>query len=59
MKSDDKKIIHADGTEIAVLTTKNTDDFISLTDIAKYKNSEAPADIVKNWLRVRGTIEFL
>ena len=25
------------------------DDFISLTDIAKHKNPDAPADIVKNW----------
>ena len=34
-------------------------DFISLTDIAKYKNSEAPADVVKNWMRTKNTIEFL
>ncbi|WP_125005730.1 KilA-N domain-containing protein [Clostridium tagluense] len=30
-----------------------------LTDIAKYKNLDSPADIVKNWLRSRSTIEFL
>ena len=30
-----------------------------VTDIAKYKNSDAPADIVKNWLRSRSNIEFL
>jgi len=34
-------------------------DFISLTDIAKYKNKEAPADVVKNWLRSKNIIEFL
>jgi len=34
-------------------------DYISLTDIAKYRNSESPADIVKNWLRSRSTIELL
>jgi len=34
-------------------------DYISLTDIAKYKNAEAPADVVKNWLRSKNTIEFL
>lgn len=38
---------------------KESSDFISLTDIAKLKNKEAPADIVKNWIRTRGTIEFL
>jgi hypothetical protein len=37
----------------------NNDDFISLTDIAKHKNPEAPADIVKNWLRNKNTIELL
>ncbi|MBU8901994.1 MAG: KilA-N domain-containing protein [Victivallales bacterium] len=35
------------------------DDFISLTDIAKHKNPNAPADIVKNWLRNKNTIELL
>jgi len=35
------------------------DDYISITDIAKYKNQKSPADIIKNWLRNRMTIEFL
>jgi len=35
------------------------DNYISLTDIAKYKNSENPNDVIKNWLRNRMTIEFL
>jgi hypothetical protein len=34
-------------------------DYISQTDIAKYRNSDAPSDIVKNWLRSSSTIEFL
>lgn len=34
-------------------------DFISLTDIAKYKNSQFPADVVKNRLRNKNTIAFL
>lgn len=37
----------------------NGDDYISLTDIARYKNSEEPKDIVKNWIRNRSTIEFI
>ena len=46
------------------LTVKNIginikDKFISLTDIARYKNPEDPKDVVKNWLRTRSTIEFL
>ena len=34
-------------------------DYISLTDIAKSKNSDEPKDVVKNWLRNKNTIEFL
>lgn len=52
--------ITANGVEISVFTTVGRDeDFISLTDIARYRNPEYPADVVKNWLRVRSTIEFL
>lgn len=39
--------------------SQKKEDFISLTDIAKYKNAEAPADVVKNWMRSKNTIEFL
>lgn len=46
------------GFEGSILT-RNQDDYISLTDIARYKNQEAPADVVKNWLRRKDTIEFL
>ena len=52
-------IIHAKGKEIAVISTKKDEDYISLTDIAKYKNQDSPADVVKNWIRSRDTIEFL
>ena len=34
------------------------DDYISLTDIAKYVSDE-PKDVVKNWMRTRSTLEFL
>ncbi|HCT63897.1 MAG TPA: DNA-binding protein [Lachnospiraceae bacterium] len=54
-----KETIIAKGTEISVLSSTESDDYISLTDMAKYKNSTAPKDVVKNWLRLRGTIEFL
>lgn len=49
--------INANGKEITLLST-NTD-YVSLTDIAKYRNPDAPADIIKNWMRSRNTIEFL
>ena len=51
--------ISAKGTEITVLSVGSSDDFISLTDIAKQKNPEFPADVVKNWLRTRFAIEFM
>ncbi len=35
------------------------DDYISLTDIAKYKNPDDPRFIIQNWMRTRFTIEFL
>lgn len=35
------------------------EEFISLTDIAKFRNPDAPADIIKNWLRSRSTIDLL
>jgi len=54
-----KATINANGTEITVLSKGDENDYISLTDIARYKNSEFPADVVKNWMRTRSTIEFL
>jgi len=51
--------ISAKGTEITVLSQGTDDDYISLTDIAKYKNTEFPAEVVRNWLRTRYTIEYL
>jgi hypothetical protein len=59
VKKNTKETITAKGTEIAVLSTGNEDDFISLTDIARYKNPEEPKVVVQNWMRIRSTIEFL
>jgi len=39
--------------------TKNNSDYISLTDIAKHKSKNSPADIIKNWTRRKDTINFL
>ncbi len=44
-------------TEIKFIKFKD-DDFISLTDIARYKNPDEPKDVIKNWLRTKNTIEF-
>ena len=54
-----KGIINANGREITVLSRGDDNDFLSLTDIARYKNADEPKDVVKNWMRSRSTIEFL
>ncbi len=35
------------------------DDYISLTDIAKFKNADDPRFVIQNWMRTRSSIEFL
>ncbi len=53
------KKIEVKGFPITVFQTEK-DDYISLTDIAKSKeNDSRAADIIKNWIRNRGTIEFI
>lgn len=52
-------IMTVQGIDIA-LTTINEEDFICITDIVKAKGGDArAADIIKNWIRNRSTIEFL
>ena len=47
------------GTDITIFSKLNYQDYICITDIARYKNPIEPKDVVKNWLRNRSTIEFL
>lgn len=53
-----KDVIHAKGFDIGIYTIDYENEFISITDIAKYK-SDAPNDVIKNWMRNRETLEFL
>ena len=53
-----KDTIHANGVDIGIYTSDFENEFISLTDIARYK-SDSPDDVIKNWLRNRDIIEFL
>ena len=50
--------INVQGFDIA-LYESNKNDYISLTDIARYKDTEHTDDIIKNWLRNRNTVELL
>jgi len=52
------KKISTQGLQIKTFK-QNENDYISLTDIARYRNADEPKDIVKNWTRNRSTIEFL
>lgn len=51
-------IVAVKGVKVSFIKTRK-EDYISITDIAKYKNPDAPADIIKNWLRSKNTIELL
>jgi len=54
-----KDTIEAKGIAIQVYTEDFKNDYISLTDIARYKNSEEPNVVVANWIRNYNTIEYL
>ena len=51
--------INANGIEIGVIGTEPDNSYISLTDIAKYKNSEDPRMVITNWMSSYSTIDFL
>ncbi|WP_114792496.1 KilA-N domain-containing protein [Niabella yanshanensis] len=52
------KKIHVKGLDI-VLYQDNQHDYISLTDIARYRDAERSDYILQNWMRNRSTIEFI
>jgi hypothetical protein len=47
-----------EGTEI-VLHTRQSDHYVSITDIARHKDEKNAGDLVKNWMRTGATINFL
>lgn len=53
------KKIHIQGKEIAMATSKIGDEYISLTDMAKFKNSEFTGIVISNWLSTRYTFDFM
>lgn len=50
--------INVKGREISIINKKE-EDYICLTDIARYKSVDRTDDLIRNWLRNRNTIEFL
>jgi len=52
------KTIKVRSNRVLVLN-KSGEDYISLTDIARFSNPDEPKDVIKNWMRNKSTIEFL
>jgi len=52
-----KRILKVEKLEI-VLVSQNDSDYISLTDMARYRDAERTNYIIQNWLRTRSAIEF-
>lgn len=53
-----KETLYVNGIEINILSKDNINDYISLTDLAKYKTDE-PNDAIRNWMRSKDTLDFL
>lgn len=51
-------VMNVRNNEIRVIRVDN-EDYISLTDLARYKNPNDPSDVIKKWLSNYDTIEFL
>ena len=58
MSKTKKSTIEVKGTVVTVLS-QASDDYISLTDIAKHKEPDRSDQVIQNWMRNRNTIEFL
>ena len=58
MSKTKKSTIEVKGTVVTVLN-QASDDYISLTDIAKHKEPDRSDQVIQNWMRNRNTIEFL
>ena len=54
-----REIIHAKGIDIGIYTKDFENEYISLTDIAKYRNDNDLRFVIQNWMRNRNTVEFL
>ena len=59
MSKINKEQISAKGFSIQVYTEDFKNDYISLTDIARYRNSDDPRFVIQNWMRNRNTLEFI
>ena len=54
-----KDTLHVRGIDVGIYTEDFRNEYISLTDIARYRNSDDPRFAIQNWMRNRNTLEFL
>jgi hypothetical protein len=50
--------INVQGTEI-ILLSHQKEEYISLTDMAKYKNAEIPATVISHWMSTNFSINYM
>lgn len=53
-----KSTIEVQGIVVSIVSQR-AEDYICLTDIARFKDAYTTDDLIRNWLRNRNTIEFL
>lgn len=55
-----KKVTNIEVKDTVIRTLQqNGIDYVCITDIARQKNAEEPKDVVKNWMRLKNTIEYM
>ncbi|MDO5447484.1 MAG: KilA-N domain-containing protein, partial [Prevotellaceae bacterium] len=56
----EKKVAKIEVKNTVIRTLQqNGMDYVCITDIARQKNAEEPKDVVKNWMRLKNTIEYM
>ena len=53
------KTIKIKDIEVKIRTAKDNNDYICLTDMARFQNPKEPKDVVKNWMRTIFTLDYL
>ena len=54
-----EQLLTGKGIDIGIYTKDFENEYISLTDIAKYRNDNDPRFVIQNWMRNRNTVELL
>ena len=52
-------LLHVKVIDVGIYTEDYRNEYISLTDIARFRNSDDPRFAIQNWMRNRNTLEFL